>query len=70
MSTLRTHKDYVACLAYSAKRNQLVSGGYDDQIFLWDVKSLATLTVDNSTVTCLNLQGFIEKKYNLLLYHF
>ena len=38
MSTLRTHKDYVSCLAYASHKHQLVSGGYDEQIFLWDVE--------------------------------
>ena len=38
MSTLRTHKDYVSCLAYASEKHQLVSGGYDEQIFLWDVE--------------------------------
>jgi len=50
MSTLRTHKDYVKTLAYAKDRELVASGGFDKQIFLWDVNVLTALTATNNTV--------------------
>ena len=50
MSTLRTHKDYVKALAYAKDRELVASGGFDKQIFLWDVNVLTALTATNNTV--------------------
>ena len=50
MSTLRTHKDYVKTLAYAKDREMVASGGFDKQIFLWDVNVLTALTATNNTV--------------------
>ena len=50
MSTLRTHKDYVKALAYAKDREHVASGGFDKQIFLWDVNVLTQLTATNNTV--------------------
>lgn len=50
MSTLRTHKDYVKALAYARDRETVASGGFDKQIFLWDVNVLTALTATNNTV--------------------
>lgn len=63
MSTIRTHKDYVSSLAYAPETNKLISAGFDDQIYLWDVNAIATLTVDNSEVTCMNLHGATNSIY-------
>lgn len=51
MSTLRTHKDYVRCLAYAKDREEVASAGLDRSIFLWDVTTLTALTAANNTVT-------------------
>ena len=50
MSTLRTHKDYVKALAYAQDKEMVASGGFDRQIFLWDVNVLTALTATNNTV--------------------
>ena len=50
MSTLRTHKDYVKALAYAQDKEMVASGGFDKQIFLWDVNVLTALTASNNTV--------------------
>jgi len=55
----------VSCLAYSPQRNQLFSGGFDDQIYLWEMSSLTALTVENSTVTCTNLTGAHNSIYSI-----
>ena len=51
MSTLRTHKDYVKALAYARHKEQVASGGFDKQIFIWDVNTLTALTSTRNTVT-------------------
>ena len=51
LSTLKNHKDYVRCLAYSSAREIAASAGLDKIITMWDVNSLAELTSLNSTVT-------------------
>ena len=33
------HHNYVSCLAFSPKGNILVSGSYDEALFLWDVRT-------------------------------
>ena len=66
LSTLRTHKDYVSCLAYSTGRNQVFSGGYDNQVYLWDMAALTALTIENSTITCTNLRQW--EKFNCISY--
>ncbi|KAI2615710.1 WD40 repeat-like protein [Hypoxylon sp. NC1633] len=33
------HHNYVYCLAFSPKGNILASGGYDEAVFLWDVRA-------------------------------
>lgn len=50
-STLKPHKDYVQCLAYSSGTNNVVSGGLDHNLFLWDINSLTQLTASKNTVT-------------------
>ena len=59
MSTLRTHKDYVKALAYAKDRELVASGGFDKQIFLWDVNILTALTATNNTVISNNFYFFI-----------
>ena len=39
------------CLAYAKEKEMVASGGLDKAIFLWDVKTLTSLTATNSTVT-------------------
>ena len=39
---LRTRKDYIKPLAYSPEREVAVSGGLENNIFLWDLNALAT----------------------------
>ena len=51
MSTLRTHKDYVKCLAYAKHKEEVASSGLDRQIFIWDVNTLTALTSSRNTVT-------------------
>ena len=51
--------------AYSPIRNQLFSGGFDDQIYLWEMNSLTALTIENSTVTCTNLTGAHNSLYSI-----
>lgn len=50
-STLRQQTDYVRCLAYAKEREQVASGSLDHSIFLWDLKTLTTLTATNNKVT-------------------
>jgi WD40 repeat protein len=44
-------KDFVKCLAYAKDKEQVASGGFDNNIFLWDVNVLTALTAVNNTVT-------------------
>ena len=39
------------CLAYAKDKEQVASGGFDNNIFLWDVNVLTALTAVNNTVT-------------------
>ena len=50
-STLRTHKDYVRCLAYAPGTETVVSAGLDCAIYLWDISTLLALTATKNTVT-------------------
>lgn len=50
-STLKPHKDYVQCLAYSPVTENVVSAGLDHSIFLWDITTLTQLTASKNTVT-------------------
>lgn len=36
---LRGHHNYIHCLAFSPKGNMIVSGSYDEAVFLWDVRA-------------------------------
>jgi WD repeat-containing protein 48 len=38
-------------LAYAKDKEQVASGGFDNNIFLWDVNVLTALTAMNNTVT-------------------
>lgn len=67
MSTLRTHKDYVKALAYAKDRELVASGGFDKQIFLWDVNVLTALTATNNTVITSSLTGQKESIYSLAM---
>ncbi|KAI1284988.1 WD repeat-containing protein 48 [Halotydeus destructor] len=67
MSTLRTHKDYVKCLAYAKDKEQVASAGLDRQIFLWDVQTLTALTASNNTVTTSSLTGNKDSIYSLAM---
>jgi len=52
LSTLKTHKDCVRCLAYSREPSETVaSAGLDKCIYLWDVNTLTKVTATNNTVT-------------------
>ncbi len=42
-SPITGHSNYVYSLAFSPKGNMLVSGSYDEAIFLWDVRSGRTM---------------------------
>jgi WD repeat-containing protein 48 len=44
----------VKCLAYAKDKEQVASGGFDNNIFLWDVNVLTALTAVNNTVTSIN----------------
>ena len=44
-------KDFVKCLAYAKDKEQVASGGFDNNIFLWDINVLTALTAVNNTVT-------------------
>ncbi|XP_065651987.1 WD repeat-containing protein 48 isoform X3 [Hydra vulgaris] len=66
-STLRTHKDYVKALAYAKDKELVASGGYDKQIFLWDVNVLTSLTSTNNTVITSSLGGQKESIYSLAM---
>ena len=50
-STLRQQQDYIRCLAYSRHREQVASGSLDHSIYLWDLKTLTSLTSTNNKVT-------------------
>ena len=62
-STLRTHKDYVKALAYAQDKELVASGGYDKQIFLWDVNVLTALTSTNNTMISMAINNafFIQQ---------
>jgi WD40 repeat protein len=58
-------KDFVKCLAYAKDKEQVASGGFDNNIFLWDVNVLTALTAVNNTVTSkvfflFSVQSFIK----------
>ena len=40
-------------------------GGFDNQVYLWDMKSLTALSIENSTVTCSNLAGAQNSLYSI-----
>lgn len=44
-------QDFVKCLAYAKDKEQVASGGFDNNIFLWDINVLTALTAVNNTVT-------------------
>ncbi|XP_062585937.1 WD repeat-containing protein 48-like [Saccostrea cucullata] len=67
MSTLRTHNDYVKCLAYAKDKEQAASAGLDSAIFLWDVNTLTALTTSNNTVTTSNLHENKHSIYSLAM---
>ncbi|GMS89363.1 hypothetical protein PENTCL1PPCAC_11538 [Pristionchus entomophagus] len=67
MSTLRTHKDYVSCLAYAKETERAASAGFDQSIFLWDIGTLTRLTTTNNTVTTSSLTGNKESIYSLAI---
>ncbi|XP_011452468.3 WD repeat-containing protein 48 isoform X1 [Magallana gigas] len=51
LATLRTHKDYVKCLAYARDKEMVASAGLDRSIVYYDVASLVALTVNNNTTS-------------------
>uniref|UniRef100_A0A1I7X572 WD repeat-containing protein 48 homolog n=1 Tax=Heterorhabditis bacteriophora TaxID=37862 RepID=A0A1I7X572_HETBA len=67
MSTLRTHKDYVSCLAYAREQERAASAGYDQAIYLWDIATLTKLTTTNNTVTTSSLVGSKSSIYSLAM---
>lgn len=67
MSTLRTHKDYVSCLAYAKEHERAASAGYDQSIYLWDIATLTKLTTTNNTVTTSSLMGCKNSIYALAM---
>jgi len=67
MSTLRTHKDYVKALAYAKHTEHVASGGFDKQIFIWDVNTLTALTSTRNTVTTSNVNGSKCSIYSLAM---
>ena len=50
-STLRQQQDYIKCLAYARQREQVASGSLDHSIYVWDLKTLTSLTATNNKVT-------------------
>ena len=50
-STLRTHTDYIKCLAYAREQERVASAGIDQSIYLWDIQTLTSLTATNNTIT-------------------
>ncbi|CAI4231498.1 unnamed protein product [Auanema sp. JU1783] len=65
MSTLRTHKDYVSCMAYAKELEKAASAGFDQSIYLWDIETLTKLTCINNTVTTSSLNGSKDSIYSL-----
>ena len=45
--------------------SQHKKGGFDNQVYLWDMKSLTALSIENSTVTCSNLAGAQNSLYSI-----
>ncbi|CAK5086302.1 unnamed protein product [Meloidogyne enterolobii] len=68
LSTLKTHKDCVRCLAYSREPSETVaSAGLDKCIYLWDVNTLTKVTATNNTVTTSSLRGTKNSIYSLAM---
>ncbi|KAL3077586.1 hypothetical protein niasHT_033696 [Heterodera trifolii] len=68
LSTLKTHKDCVRCLAYARWPTELVaSAGLDKCIYLWDVNTLTKVTATNNTVTTSSLRGTKNSIYSLAM---
>uniref|UniRef100_A0A183BZ38 WD repeat-containing protein 48 homolog n=1 Tax=Globodera pallida TaxID=36090 RepID=A0A183BZ38_GLOPA len=68
LSTLKTHKDCVRCLAYARDPAELVaSAGLDKCIYLWDVNTLTKVTATNNTVTTSSLRGTKNSIYSLAM---
>jgi len=63
-------KDFVKCLAYAKDKEQVASGGFDNNIFLWDVNVLTALTAVNNTVTSKVLFCFCLIIYKILNFSF
>ncbi|CAI7995694.1 WD repeat-containing protein 48 [Geodia barretti] len=66
-STLRQQQDYIRCLAYSRHREQVASGSLDHSIYLWDLKTLTSLTSTNNKVTTTSLRGQKDSVYSLAM---
>ncbi|KAI1716221.1 WD domain, g-beta repeat domain-containing protein [Ditylenchus destructor] len=70
LSTLRTHKDAVKCLAYAPNTTNgelVASAGLDKSIYLWDVSTLTKVTALNNTVTTSSLRGSKSSIYSLAM---
>lgn len=67
LSTLRSHKDYVKCLAVSDDRGIVASAGFDRMIYVWDVQTLTMLTLSKNTVSTKPLDGSKDSIYSLAM---
>lgn len=67
LSTLRSHKDYVKCLAYAKEKQVVASAGFDRMIYLWDVQALTMLTTTKNTVTTKPLDGSKSSIYSIAI---
>ncbi|KAG9508421.1 WD repeat-containing protein 48-like protein, partial [Fragariocoptes setiger] len=65
LSTLRSHRDYVKCLAYAQDKEYVASACFEGVIYLWDVMTLTSLTSVKSTVTTKTLEGCKNSIYSL-----
>lgn len=65
MFILRIYKDYVKVFVYVSQKELVVFGGFDRQIFLWDVNILIVfIVINNIVISELNYKII----YELLIY--
>ena len=66
-SGIKFYQEFVSefCFLLESLLFQHKTGGFDNQVYLWDMKSLTALSIENSTVTCSNLAGAQNSLYSI-----
>uniref|UniRef100_A0AC34Q1X5 WD repeat-containing protein 48 homolog n=1 Tax=Panagrolaimus sp. JU765 TaxID=591449 RepID=A0AC34Q1X5_9BILA len=67
MSTLRTHRDYVRCLAYAKNVELIASAGLDHCIYLWTVETLTRLSSINNSLSASSFNETTNSIYSIAM---